>query len=144
MALAMKASLGSAQSVHQSCHRAGFLGSRAPLAVAVRASRIQNSRQMTVMAGQEYPSNWLNKDPLVLVLGFLGWTVPANIPVPAFGGSSLFGTFTQSIGENLARFPQGPPLQDKFWLLLVTYHVGLFTALLLGQIGVNGRKQGYW
>ena len=43
------------------------------------------------------------------------WTVPANIPVPAFGGSSLFGTFTQSIGENLARFPQGPPLQDKFW-----------------------------
>ena len=107
MALAMKASLGSALSVHQSCHRAGarvwidslswegshmtrmyrdccvsqiafndrfnvhcaqeskcgahvshmvdcihagFLGSRAPLAVAVRASRIQNSRQMTVMA----------------------------------------------------------------------------------------------
>ena len=45
----------------------------------------------------------------------LRWTVPANIPVPAFGGSSLFGAFTQSIGENLARFPQGPPLQDKFW-----------------------------
>ena len=43
------------------------------------------------------------------------WTVPANIGVPAFGGNSLFGLFTQSIGENLARFPQGPPLQDKFW-----------------------------
>lgn len=57
----------------------------------------------------------LNKDPLVFVLGFLGWTIPANIGVSAFGGNSLFGSFTQSIGENLARFPQGPPLTDKFW-----------------------------
>ena len=148
------------------------------------------------------------------------WTVPANIGVPAFGGNSLFGLFTQSIGENLAKFPQGPGLTDKFWcaralasppaavlherlpdssacffsdvgscnlgctrlnmrslccqcrLLLITYHIGLFVTLLLGQVcpaaavascclqrlriilqggigcglqvGVNGRKQGYW
>jgi len=129
--------------VRHSAPRSGFLGNRAPLSMALRATRTSN-RQMTMMAGQEYPSNWLNKDPIVPVLGFLGWTIPANIPVPAFGGSSLFGAFTQSIGENLARFPQGPPLQDRFWLLLITYHVGLFSALLLGQIGVNGRRQGYW
>lgn len=29
-------------------------------------------------------------------------------------------------------------------LLFALYHVGLFTTLLLGQIGVNGRRQGYW
>lgn len=29
-------------------------------------------------------------------------------------------------------------------LLLVTYHIGLFLTLLLGQVGVQGRKQGYW
>ena len=57
----------------------------------------------------------MNKDPLVFVLGFLGWTIPANIGVSAFGGNSLFGSFTQNIGENLARFPVGPPLTDKFW-----------------------------
>ncbi|KAK9904152.1 hypothetical protein WJX75_005481 [Coccomyxa subellipsoidea] len=142
MVLAMKAALGVA--IRPTTARAGFFGSRAPLAVAHRIRSAAPARHVTICAGQEYPSNWLNKDPLVFVLGFLGWTVPANIGVSAFGGNSLFGSFTQSIGENLARFPQGPPLQDKFWLLLVTYHVGLFTTLLLGQIGVQGRKQGYW
>ena len=29
----------------------------------------------------------------------------------------------QSIGENLAHFPTGPALDDKFWLYLITYHV---------------------
>lgn len=48
-------------------------------------------------------------------LGFLGWTIPAASPAPAFGGDSLFGLFTQSIGENLAHFPTGPALSDKFW-----------------------------
>jgi photosystem I protein PsaO len=39
----------------------------------------------------------------VFVLGFLGWTVPSTIGVSAFGGSSLFGLFTSSIGENMVR-----------------------------------------
>ena len=43
------------------------------------------------------------------------WTIPSNIPTSAFGGQSLFGLFTQSIGENLAKFPQGPALDDQFW-----------------------------
>jgi photosystem I protein PsaO len=30
-------------------------------------------------------------------------------------------------------------LTDKFWLYLLTWHVGLFLTLFLGQIGVQGR-----
>lgn len=70
--------------------------------------------------------------------------MPSNIGVPAFGGNSLFGAFMASISENLARFPQGPALDDKFWLYMVTWHVGLFVSLTLAQIGIQGRKQGYW
>lgn len=43
------------------------------------------------------------------------WVVPSNIPVSAFGGQSLFGAFTQSIGQELSHFPTGPALGDKFW-----------------------------
>ncbi len=43
------------------------------------------------------------------------WTVPSNIGVSGFGGQSLFGLLTQSIGEELAHFPTGPALSDKFW-----------------------------
>jgi len=50
----------------------------------------------------------------------------------------------ESIGENLANFPAPPGVTDKFWLLFITWHVGLFTTLTLAQIGINGRKQGYW
>ena len=136
------------------------------------------------------------------------WFIPSNIGVPAFGGASLFGKFTQvratghdiprrgvleclvavhtalhpseqrmcatqSIGANLARFPTGPALNDPFWcvtekmlsathgassdtnpqrmarsvkirvvlrrLYLITWHVGLFVVLTLGQIGVQVR-----
>ncbi len=43
------------------------------------------------------------------------WTIPSNIAVSGFGGKSLFGLFTASIGEQLAHFPTGPALTDKFW-----------------------------
>lgn len=52
--------------------------------------------------------------------------------------------FTDTIGSNLANFPQGPALDDKFWLYLITWHIGLFSTMLLGQIGWQGRKQGYF
>jgi len=114
-------------------------------ATAVRRVAPISRRVVTVRAaGSPYPSNWLNKEPLALVLGFLGWTVPSNIPVSAFGDKSLFGLLTGSIAENLAKFPQGPSLDDPFWLYLLTWHIGLFLTLTLGQIGINGRKQGYW
>merc|ERR1711904_211765 len=92
----------------------------------------------------QFDNNWLRADPTVLVLGFLGWTIPSAIPVSGFGGSSLFSKFLSSISEELAHFPKGPALNSDFWLYLVLYHVGLFLCLLLGQIGVQGRKQGYF
>ena len=52
--------------------------------------------------------------------------------------------FADSIGNNLANFPQGPAIDDKFWLYLITWHIGLFSTMLLGQIGWQGRKQGYF
>merc|ERR1712118_491817 len=112
----------------------------------ISTSYISSSRGSTkvVRASSRFASNWLNADPLIFVLGFLGWTIPSAIPVSGFGGSSLFSKFISSIGEELAHFPKGPALNSDFWLYLVLYHVGLFLCLLLGQIGVQGRKQGYF
>jgi photosystem I subunit PsaO len=78
---------------------------------------------------------------MLCLLLLCSWTIPSNIPVSAFGGKSLFGLLTASIGENLAHFPTGPSLDDPFWLYLLSWHIGLFVTLLLGQVGVNGRKQ---
>ncbi len=98
---------------------------------------------------KDYPANWIRTDPLVFVLGFLGyahahtianhscalqsirahlcfealkvksavtrWTLPTNLGVPIFNGGSFFGEFMSSIGRNLGRFPNGPPLNDPFW-----------------------------
>jgi photosystem I protein PsaO len=33
-------------------------------------------------------------------------------------------------------------LTDKFWLYLLTWHIGLFLTLFLGQIGVQGKGAG--
>ena len=43
------------------------------------------------------------------------WTLPTNLGVPIFNGGSFFGEFMSSIGRNLGRFPNGPPLNDPFW-----------------------------
>ncbi|KAK9861746.1 hypothetical protein WJX84_011915 [Apatococcus fuscideae] len=120
----------------------GLNGAQLP-AAPLRAQRAQ--RSVTRMAGGEtYPSNWIRTNPLVPVLGFVGWTVPTAIGVPALGGNSLFQLFLASIGDNLAAFPRGPPLEDPFWLYLTVYHAGLFLTIFLGQIGVQGRQQGYF
>eukprot|EP00877_Chromochloris_zofingiensis_P009535 jgi/Chrzof1/4835/Cz15g01010.t1_PSAO[v5.2] len=94
-------------------------------------------------AGQPYQP-YLRRDPLVPLAGFLGWTIPSNIPVSAFGGKSLFGLFTASIGQELSHFPVGPALTDDFWLYLIVYHAGLFACIFFGQIGLQARKQGYF
>jgi len=121
------------------------MGARlAPVAVQRRAAVSTRAVTRAAVEGSEFPQNWLRKDPLVFVLGFLGWTIPSAIPTGALGGNSLFSLFTASIGEELSHFPIGPAITDRFWLYFIIYHVGLFTALLLGQIGVQGRKQGYW
>ena len=59
-------------------------------------------------------------------------------------GSRDRAVLNSSLAENLAHFPTGPALDDKFWLYLITWHGGLFLTMLLGQVGVQGRKQGYF
>merc|ERR1711937_169038 len=68
----------------------------------------RNGMQQHIVKGSQFESDWLRADPTVLVLGFLGWTIPSAIPVSGFGGSSLFSKFLSSIGEELAHFPKGP------------------------------------
>ncbi|CAG9461767.1 unnamed protein product [Pedinophyceae sp. YPF-701] len=106
------------------------------------------ARARVVMAAEskgEFDPEFINrKDTFPLGAAFLGWTIPSTIPVSGFDGNSLFGLFTASIGENLAKFPTGPALNDKFWLYMITWHIGLFTVMTLGKIGIEGRKQKYW
>ena len=115
-------------------------------AVGMKTTRRANvSRGLSVrVSAQQEQYRWLNKEPLAIMLGTAGWFVPSNIGVSAFNGDSLFGLFAKSIGENLAHFPTGPSLDDKFWLYMITWHVGLFLTLTLAQIGIQGRKQEYW
>uniref|UniRef100_A0AC62AEK3 Psao1 n=1 Tax=Dunaliella salina TaxID=3046 RepID=A0AC62AEK3_DUNSA len=95
-------------------------------------------------SSQGFDRNWLRVDPIVPAISFVGWTLPSNIGTSALNGQSLFGAFYESIGQNLAHWPTGPALDDKFWLYMVTWHTGLFIVMLLGQVGVQGKKQGYW
>ena len=91
-----------------------------------------------------FDDDWLKADTTVHLLTLFGWTIPSGIAIKSYGDTSLLAAFSASIGENLANFPQGPGLEDKFWLYLLTWHIGLFSTMLLGQIGWQGRKQGYF
>ena len=93
---------------------AGFCGPR----VAARpTTTLRASRTPVVKVAAASGYQWLNKNPLALVLGVVGWTLPASIGVPAFGGNSLFGAFTASISSELAHFPTGPALTDELYVL---------------------------
>jgi photosystem I subunit PsaO len=115
-----------------------------PAGFAKPTLRTTAARKAVVVRADADATNWLKKDPTVLMASAAGWFIPSNIGVSAFGGKSLFGLFTASIGENMAHFPTGPALDDKFWLYMVTWHLGLFVVMTLGQIGAQGRKQNYW
>mmetsp|Transcript_1897 Transcript_1897/g.6762 ORF Transcript_1897/g.6762 Transcript_1897/m.6762 type:complete len:149 (+) Transcript_1897:102-548(+) len=86
-----------------------------------------------------FDRSWLNKDIGVLGMSVAGWVIPSSTP-PFFLTQKLMG----SIGENLGNFPTGPAIDDSFWLYLVLWHTGLFATMTLGQIGWQGRKQGYF
>ncbi|XP_011004353.1 PREDICTED: photosystem I subunit O-like, partial [Populus euphratica] len=89
-----------------------------------------------------FERDWLRKDLNVIGFGLIGWLAPSSIP--ANGGKSLSGLFFESIGTELAHFPTPPPLTSQFWLWLVTWHLGLFICLTLGQIGFKGRADEYF
>merc|ERR1719408_873380 len=103
----------------------------------IRTSRhvIVQTQVKVTKASAKFETDWWQADPVVLVLGFFGWTVPSAIPVSGFGGASLFSKFISSIGTELSHFPSGPALDSPFWIYFVLYHIGLFACLMLGQIG---------
>lgn len=110
----------------------------------LRRTAPSRTPRLQVLAAKPYPRDWIFSQPIVPVLAFFGWTIPTLIPSPAWGGKGLFNVFCERIAANLHNFPQGPALDDRFWLYFLVWHGGLFLTLLLGQIGVNGRKQGYF
>ena len=97
-----------------------------------------------VAESKTFDDDWLKAEVPVHLLTLFGWTIPSAIAVPALGDKSLFLCLCQSITEELAHFPTGPAIDSPFWLYLLTWHIGLFVTMLLGQIGWQGRKQGYF
>merc|ERR1712113_873102 len=132
------------QTINKSKYIANSYGAR-PLKVC-NHSRLPLFAQVQVKAtsnevSSKFDSDWLKADPTVLVLSFFGWTIPSAIPVSGFGGDSLLTKLTSSISNELAHFPSGP-VDSDIWIYMLLYHIGLFTCMLLGQIGVQARKQG--
>uniref|UniRef100_A0A7S3QPH5 Photosystem I subunit O n=1 Tax=Dunaliella tertiolecta TaxID=3047 RepID=A0A7S3QPH5_DUNTE len=121
-----------------------MLTAKSAVARPALPTRAPRAAVKVAASSQGFDRNWLKVDPIVPAVSFVGWTVPSNIGTSALNGQSLFGAFYESIGQNLAHWPTGPALDDKFWLYMVTWHTGLFIVMLLGQVGVQGRKQGYW
>lgn len=83
-------------------------------------SRPPKTKKNIPSASAGGPYSWLRKDPLVLAIGFLGWTVPAASPSPSFGGGSLFGSLLEEINKGLATFPTPPAIDSPFWIYLIT------------------------
>mmetsp|Transcript_133021 Transcript_133021/g.323321 ORF Transcript_133021/g.323321 Transcript_133021/m.323321 type:complete len:144 (+) Transcript_133021:65-496(+) len=129
----------------------------APVRLATRRSGLRGGSRVTpqkkprgratlavASESKTFDDDWLKADTTVHLLTLFGWSIPSGIAIKAYGDTSLLAAFADSIGSNLANFPQGPGLDDKFWLYLITWHIGLFSTMLLGQIGWQGRKQGYF
>ncbi|CAD7704899.1 unnamed protein product [Ostreobium quekettii] len=102
------------------------------------------SRKVTSMSGKPFDRDWISSSPFAFMMGFIGWTAPSSIGVPAYDGNSLFGSLLGQIVKEWQHFPTGPALDSPFWLYLITWHLGLFVTLTLAQIGFNGNKQGYF
>ena len=109
----------------------------APAATSLALSNVRGEARTTCFA-----RDWLRTDLSVIGFGLIGWLAPSSIP--AIGGQSLSSLFFNSIGPELAHWPTGPALSSPFWLWMITWHIGLFITLTLGQIGFKGRKDGYF
>lgn len=127
-----------------SARRSVFQGTKSALGVSRKPTQLKCRSSKIVAELKTFDDDWLKADTTVHLLTLFGWTIPSGVAIKAYGDTSLLAAFTDTIGSNLANFPQGPALDDKFWLYLITWHIGLFSTMLLGQIGWQGRKQGYF
>lgn len=134
-----------ARTANLNSRRSGVLVTKGLKKTSIRSPRGKYGILRAASNNNTFDDNWLKAEVPVHLLTLFGWTIPSASPCPAFeNNNSLFFMLCQSVSENLSHFPTGPALDDKFWLYLITWHVGLFTTMLLGQIGYQGRKQGYF
>jgi len=112
-----------------------------PIAKARRVSVVTKAAN----ADMKFDDDWKKSSVAVHLASLFGWVIPSASPCPAFeDNASLFAVFSERISANLANFPQGPAADDKIWLYMLTWHMGLFACMMFGQIGVQARKQGYF
>lgn len=113
----------------------GRAATKARVSVVVKAAN----------ADMKFDDDWKKSSVAVHLASLFGWVIPSASPCPAFeDNASLFAVFSERISANLANFPQGPAADDKIWLYMLTWHMGLFACMMFGQIGVQARKQGYF
>merc|ERR1712216_1063489 len=121
---------------------------RSALSRDVRGRKTVKARAAVKVAASsdlKFDDDWKKSSVPVHLASLFGWVVPSASPCPAFeNNASLFQVFSDRIGPNLANFPQGPAADDKIWLYMLTWHMGLFACMMFGQIGVQARKQGYF
>ncbi|XP_073054813.1 photosystem I subunit O [Primulina eburnea] len=114
----------------------GFIKSSVPARNPLKLAKASGGK-VTCFQG-----DWLRTDLNVIGFGLIGWLAPSSIPI--INGNSLTGLFFSSIGPELAHWPTGPALNSPFWLLMITWHLGLFICLTFGQIGFKGRTEDYF
>jgi len=121
--------------VVRSRHVLGRAATKARVSVVTKAAN----------ADMKFDDDWKKSSVAVHLASLFGWVIPSASPCPAFeDNASLFAVFSERISANLANFPQGPAADDKIWLYMLTWHMGLFACMMFGQIGVQARKQGYF
>merc|ERR1712205_187652 len=111
---------------------------RSALSRDVRVRKTVKARAAVKVAASsdlKFDDDWKKSSVPVHLASLFGWVVPSASPCPVF---------SDRIGANLANFPQGPAADDKIWLYMLTWHMGLFACMMFGQIGVQARKQGYF
>ena len=112
---------------------------------ARKAVKARASVKVAASADLKFDDDWKKSSVPVHLASLFGWVIPSASPCPAFpDNASLFELFSERISANLANFPQGPAADDKIWLYMLTWHLGLFACMMFGQIGVQARKQGYF
>jgi len=100
-----------------------------------KSVKARASAKVFASSDLKFDDDWKKSSVPVHLASLFGWVIPSASPCPAFeDNASLFKVFSDRIADNLAHFPQGPAADDKIWLYMLTWHMGLFACMMLGQI----------
>ena len=100
-----------------------------------KSVKARASAKVFASSDLKFDDDWKKSSVPVHLASLFGWGIPSASPGPAVeNNASLFKVFSDRIADNLAHFPQGPAADDKIWLYMLTWHMGLFACMMLGQI----------